>query len=203
MVSIRGILFDFGNVIYRIDQQRLVLELSALSGKPPGDVYQRVTAGAALAREYESGLLTSEAFLEHISVLLEHPFEKVSFIRAFNAYFTPMDATCHLIRRLKPHYLLGLVSNTNPWHAEHTIQRSEVYPLFDAVSLSFEVKAFKPDPRLLEDALDKLGLEAAQCVFIDDLAVNVEGARGMGLHGILYTNHASLLASLEELGVAC
>lgn len=201
MVPIRGILFDFGNVIYRVDHQRLVSDLSALSGKTLEEVRLRIEEGTALSRDYELGLLSSDEFLERISGLLGHRFDRAAFIRVFNGFFTPIEATQQLIRRLKARYLLGLVSNTNPWHAEYTIRPCEVFPLFDAVSLSYEVGAFKPDPRLLEDALGKLGLTAAECVFIDDLAENVEGARRMGLHGVIYTDHASLLEALKGLGV--
>ncbi len=201
MVLIRGILFDFGNVICRIDQRRLVMGLSALSGKTPVEIYQRVAEGSAISRDYELGLLTSGEFLERISVLLGYHFETAAFIQAFNAIFTPIDSTFLLIRRLQPRYSLGLVSNTNAWHAEYTIRRCAVYPLFDAVSLSFEVKAFKPDPRLLENTLHKLGLRASECVFIDDLPENVAGARQMGMHGILYREHTALQASLKELGI--
>ena len=203
MDPIRGILFDFGNVIYRIDHHRLVMDLSSLCGKDPKAVYQRFEEGASISRDYELGLLSSEEFLDRISVLLGYRFERAAFLRAFNAFFTPIASTCLLIRRLKPRYLLGLVSNTNAWHAEHTIRPCDVYPLFDAVSLSFEVKAFKPDPRLLEDALHKLGLQATECVFIDDLSLNVESATQMGMHGIVYTDPVSLLESLRGLGIVC
>jgi HAD superfamily hydrolase (TIGR01509 family) len=203
MVPIRGILFDFGNVLCRIDHSRLVLDLCSLSGKSPEEVGQRVEESSALSRDYELGLMSSEDFLDRISALLGHHFERKAFIQAFNAFFTPVEETFQLIRRLKPRYLLGLVSNTNAWHAEHTIRRCEVYPLFDAVSLSFEVKAFKPDPRLLEDALRKLGLHASECVFIDDLAMNVEGARRMGMHGLVYTEHGPLVEALRGLGIVC
>ena len=203
MVQVRGLLFDFGNVICRLNPRRLVLALSSLSGKTPREIFQRVAEAAPISRDYELGLLTSEEFLEQISVLLEHRFETAAFIRAFNAIFTPIDSTHLLLRRLQGRYSLGLVSNTNAWHAEYTIRRCDIYPLFDAVSLSFEVKAFKPDPRLLEDALRKLGLLATECVFIDDLAENVAGAKQMGMHGIRYTDHAALLASLRERGIEC
>lgn len=203
MAPIRGILFDFGNVICRIDHSRLARDLSALSGMSLEDVHHRVAEGASISRDYELDLMSSEEFLERISTLLGHRFERTEFIQAFNAIFTPIEATSLLIQRLKPRFLLGLVSNTNVWHAEHTIRHCEVYPLFDAVSLSYEVKAFKPDPRLLEDALHKLGLQAVECVFIDDLSVNVEGARQMGMHGIVYTDHTALVDALQGLGIDC
>jgi glucose-1-phosphatase len=203
MVPIRGIFFDFGNVIYHLDNQRLLMDLGALCGQSPEAVGRRMDEGAAVLRDYEVGQIDSEVFQDRISAMLGRRLEPSAFIRAFNGFFTPIESTERLIRQLKSRYLLGLVSNTNACHAEYTIRRCAVYPLFDAVSLSFEVGAFKPDPRLLEDTLLKLGLNASECVFIDDLEANIESARRMHMHGIVYTDHASLIVSLRNLGIEC
>ncbi len=201
MVTIRGVLFDFGNVIQRVDHQRLLVNLSRLCGMPPGDIHQLVYAGTALSRDYETGLLSSRDFLERVSELCGFRFEEAAFIDAFNDIFSPIETTSQLIRRLKPHYRLGLVSNTNEWHFERTIRTCDVFPLFDAVSLSYVVGVFKPDRRLVEDALAKLGLTAKECVFIDDLPENIQEARLVGVHGIVYTAPEMLLEELQKLGV--
>ena len=106
-----------------------------------------------------------------------------------------------LIRRLAPNYRLGLISNTNPWHFESTIRPCEVFPLFQAVTLSHEMKAMKPDPRLYLDCIRRLDLPAGACVFIDDRPEFVEGAARIGMGGITYTGSESLRAALEALGV--
>lgn len=74
-------------------------------------------------------------------------------------------------------------------------------PLFDAVTLSFEVGALKPEPEIYLDALRKLSLPPEACVFIDDIGKYAEGAAALGIRGIRYIGHAELLRELSGLGV--
>lgn len=197
---IRGVIFDFGNVIYRFDNGRILAGLAGLCGRSVGELAARV-GNSTLSEDYESGRLDSSAFLEGVSTLCGFPFERKAFIKAFTEIFTPIDSTLELIRRLAPHYRLGLISNTNPWHFEHAIRTCEVFPLFSAVTLSHELKAMKPDRRLYEDALTKLALPAEACVFIDDRPEFAEAATRLGLRGITYTDGETLNRELEALGV--
>ncbi|HJW71764.1 MAG TPA: HAD family phosphatase [Geothrix sp.] len=198
--ALRGICFDFGNVICTFDNRRILAALSPVCGHSPAAL-ERLLHGSDLPRAYESGAITSREFLEGMSSLCGHAFSEAVFVPAFTDIFAPIQATFDLIKRLKPHYRLGLISNTNPWHADHAIRTTEVFPLFDAVSLSHEVRALKPDPRIFQDALDKLGLPPEACVFIDDIPAFVEGARALGMHGIVYTGPETLRMDLRALGV--
>ncbi len=106
-----------------------------------------------------------------------------------------------LITRLKPFYLLGLLSNTNKWHFDYGIRKTEVFKLFDAVTLSFEVGTMKPDPRIYHNMLTKLDMNADVCVYIDDLQENVDAAQRVGMLGIHYTSYGSLVLALQGLGI--
>ncbi|WP_053719528.1 HAD-IA family hydrolase [Saccharothrix sp. NRRL B-16348] len=70
--------------------------------------------------------------------------------------------------------------------------------LFDAVITSGEVGLAKPDRRIYLLAAERLGLPAAECVFVDDLAVNVRGAAAAGMVGV---HHQSVQSTLEELEI--
>jgi putative hydrolase of the HAD superfamily len=198
--AIRGIFFDFGNVICTFDNRRILAALSPICGHSPQSLEQLIS-GSDLPRAYESGTISSREFLEGMSSLCGHAFSEGVFVPAFTDIFTPIQATFDLIKRLKPQYRLGLISNTNPWHADHAIRTTEVFPLFDAVSLSHEVRAMKPDARIFRDALGKLGLPPEACVFIDDIPAFVEGATALGMHGIVYTGPEALHKALRALGV--
>ncbi|WP_257310374.1 HAD family hydrolase [Geothrix fuzhouensis] len=197
---IRGILFDFGNVICTFDNRRILTALAPLCGQPP-EVLEQLIQSSDLPATYESGAITSQEFLAGMSSLCGHTLSEDTFVPAFTDIFTPITPTFELIRRLKPRYRLGLVSNTNPWHADRVIRTTEVFPLFDAVTLSHEVRALKPDPRIFEDALAKLGLPPEACVFIDDIPAFAAAATTLGMHGITYTGPEALLADLHALGV--
>ena len=79
-----------------------------------------------------------------------------------------------------------------------------ILDLFDDVVCSADVGLAKPDPRVYALAASRLRLEPGECVFIDDLAGNVEAARAAGMlavHFLVYEGH-DLEAQLAELGVA-
>jgi putative hydrolase of the HAD superfamily len=68
-------------------------------------------------------------------------------------------------------------------------------------SLSFQVKAMKPDSVILKDVLHKLAVQAEECVYIDDIEHYVRAARDMGMHGIHYQSCDSLILSLNQLDI--
>jgi len=198
---VKAVIFDFGNVLCSFDNDRFLKGLSALCGLPEAVLKTRLYLQSTLTQDYEAGRIGSSEFLEGVSALCGKDLSEPDFIRAYTDIFTPIEATSDLIRKLKPRYRLGLLSNTSPWHFEHAIQTNEVFPLFDSVTLSYEVGASKPDPRLFEDALGKLGLMAEECVYIDDQRPFALAAAEHLLRGLTYTTPVTLMSQLRHLNV--
>jgi putative hydrolase of the HAD superfamily len=71
--------------------------------------------------------------------------------------------------------------------------------VFDVVVDSAFVGTRKPEPEIYAITLERLGLPAEACAFLDDLEVNVEAAREAGMHGIVYRDNARALAELASL----
>ena len=71
--------------------------------------------------------------------------------------------------------------------------------MFDAVVISGEVGMRKPEPEIFELALQRIGLPAAECVFIDDIARNIVAAEQVGLVGIVHRTFEETAAQLETL----
>ena len=65
--------------------------------------------------------------------------------------------------------------------------------------LSGEVGVRKPDPEIYLLAAERIGLAPEKCVFVDDIPVNVEGARALGMAGILHRDAAITIPKLEAL----
>lgn len=198
---IKAILFDFGQVLAEFDNARFLDELSAHCGRPAAELEEALYRQSTLTQDYEAGRIGSEAFREGVSALCGKDLPEEDFIRAYTDIFTPIEATLDLLRKLKPRYKIGLVSNTSPWHFEHAIRTLDIFPLLDSVTLSYEVGASKPDPRLFEDALAKLGLMAEECVYIDDQPAFAQAATDHLLHGVTYTTPIVLMAALRRLKV--
>jgi glucose-1-phosphatase len=198
---VKAVIFDFGNVICTFDMLLFVDRIRPLTTMPASRMREILHRSFDLGREYETGLITSDQFFQQISQRYALSIPRQDFIRAFTDVFTPIPSTLQLIRMLKPSYRLGLLSNTNEWHYEHVIKRYDVYPLFDAVTVSFEVGAMKPAEKIYRDALTKLDVRPDNCIYIDDLQENLDGAAQLGIHGILYTSHQKLVSELRQSGV--
>ncbi len=70
---------------------------------------------------------------------------------------------------------------------------------FDAVVLSGDHGVRKPDPALFQVVLDRLGLAAGECVFVDDSEANVEAAASMGFTALLGLDEQVVARQLREL----
>lgn len=93
---------------------------------------------------------------------------------------------------------VGLLSNMVPTWDAHW--RRMIDPaVFDDVVLSFEVGFRKPGPEIFALALERSGTEARDTVFVDDLAVNCDGARRAGWQAVHFTGTAGALAALDAL----
>jgi putative hydrolase of the HAD superfamily len=92
--------------------------------------------------------------------------------------------------------LTGLLSNS--WGVDDYPRH--LFPsLFDAVVISAEVGMRKPEQRIFLHAAGLLGLAPAECVFIDDLKVNVAAAEAVGMTAVLHADPAVTVARLGEI----
>ncbi len=76
----------------------------------------------------------------------------------------------------------------------------EILPeLFDAVVISAEVGMRKPEERIFQHAIGLIGLVPGECVFIDDMAANVQAAQALGMRGLLHSEPGATVAELAAL----
>jgi putative hydrolase of the HAD superfamily len=200
-MSIRTIVFDFGNVVGFFDHRRTTERLASHAGIP-ADAIHGYLFGGDLEDEYESGKLTTAEFLGRIRAYcrLECPDDFVA--TAWGDIFWPNSAVCELLPRLRPNYRLLLGSNTNELHARHFCRQfAEVFRNFDALVLSHEVGARKPRAEFFEHCRRLAGCAAEECLFIDDLPPNVAGARASGWQGLVYRKDMNLADQLAALGI--
>ena len=94
-----------------------------------------------------------------------------------------MEDAIPTLEALKGRCKLGIISDTWP-SIVPVLERFGILPYFDAITYSFQLGCFKPNPRMFQDALSKMGLPAQECVFIDDVARNLEGAAKVGIQPV-------------------
>ncbi|HLC46601.1 MAG TPA: HAD-IA family hydrolase [Candidatus Nanoarchaeia archaeon] len=199
---IEAIIFDFGDVIYRVDNNKIIKNLSKFTDTPEKELKAAIYQEHAISREYENGLITFDQFFQEIVRKGSLKITPDEFIKAYCDKFTVMKPTLELIKRLKEEeYSLGLISNADELDFEYAIKTCEIFPLFDAVSLSFEVKEMKPNEKMFRDSLRKLGKRPEECVYIDNIKEFADASSRLGIHGIHYTGYSQLIGTLRDLEV--
>ncbi len=83
-------------------------------------------------------------------------------------------------------YKIGLLSNIGRDWLKDVLPTEERRGLFDAEVLSSDVNMVKPSLEIFEIAAQRLGVEPFECVMIDDLLANVDGAEQAGMGGVLF-----------------
>lgn len=103
------------------------------------------------------------------------------------------------IRDLRPRYRVGLLSNAWEDLRQTLHARWDIDGLFDELIISAEVGMVKPDPRIFHLAVEKLGVQVGEAVFIDDIPENINAARLEGLNAIQFLDTDQTLAALSEV----
>ena len=103
------------------------------------------------------------------------------------------------IRQLKGKYCTAVLSNYMTNLRPRITDEWQIDDAFNHLIISAEVGLMKPDPAIYQRVLEVIGYEAHQAVFIDDFIENVEGARAVGLHAILFKNPEQIKADLQAL----
>jgi len=198
MAKIRAVIFDFGGVLVRMVDDRPRLKLAEQLGVPLSRLDDLVFFSPS-AQKASFGTITVDMHWEAVRDALGiKPQELQSFL---DQYWSADDVNWELlefIKNLHPGYKVGLLSNAwdNLRQTMHT--RWNIDGLFDELVISAEVGMVKPNPRIFQLVLEKLGVQPAEAIFIDDMLVNVDAARQQGLAAIQFLNTQQTLASLQE-----
>jgi putative hydrolase of the HAD superfamily len=109
----------------------------------------------------------------------------------------PEPVMVEAVRQLRGSELkTGLLSNS--WSTAH-YNRELLLELFDATVISAEVHLHKPQPEIYRLAAERLEIEPSDCLFVDDLKENCEGAEAVGMAAIRHHDSAETIARLTEL----
>jgi putative hydrolase of the HAD superfamily len=111
----------------------------------------------------------------------------------------PIDEMLEAVARLRGVVRTALLTNNLRPIDPATPVAQRLLPLFDVVVQSAVEGVRKPDPEFYRRACERLGVEAHECAFLDDLGVNCKPARVLGMHTIKVTDPLGALAELETL----
>ncbi len=198
---IEAVIFDLGRVIVDIDIRRLLSVVSV--GLSADDVDGAISRSLRdeVMRDFNRGRIGPGEF--HEAMVGRHGLDMgfEEFKDLWCGIFSPIAGMEELIRQLNGAYRLGLLSDTDPLHWAYLQSTYPVLNLFARPTLSFEVGVVKPDPAIFLAAAKNVDTPVERCLYIDDLAVNVEGAVAVGMTGIVFGGAGALREELVERGV--
>jgi len=145
----------------------------------------------------DRGFVSRDEYMKQVGVLLgKTPQEVDSIVRTQHFRSEAMIQWAH---SLHGPYKTALLSNIGRSVIEELFTQDELRALFDAAILSSEIGMVKPEPQVFEYAATQLGLAPEECVMIDDLAPNIEGAKAVGMQGIVFKDIEQCKAELARI----
>ena len=153
---------------------------------------------------YEEGKLSLDEYLDRVVFYQARTFSKEEFKAFMYAQSQPFPEMIELVGRLKNQYCLQVaaVSNEGRELTVYRVQQFKLGTFIDFFISSCFVHYRKPDADLYHIALDIAQVKPEQVVYIDDRAMFVEVAQGLGIKGILHSGYAATQKTLETLGLS-
>jgi putative hydrolase of the HAD superfamily len=195
---VRGLLIDFGGVLTTnvFDSFRAFCEAEGLDPDTVKRLFREDPEALALLRRLERGEIDVDEFAEGFGPMLGIA-ETDGLVERLFGGVTPDEQMLDAVRAAKRSGVrTGLISNS--W-GDTRYDRDAFADLFDAVVISGEVGLNKPEPEIFRLGAERIGLEPAECVFVDDLKENCAGAEAIGMTAILHRGADDTNAQLEEL----
>jgi putative hydrolase of the HAD superfamily len=149
----------------------------------------------------ERGEITEQEFRDRIERHLEDGFDLARLRTLYFERLEPNREMIEFIRELRGRGLRAalLTNNVREWEPLWRAKLPELDELFEVVVDSAFVGMRKPDPAIFALTLERLGgVRAEECVFVDDLDVNCEAARALGMAAIRYESPGQAIPEIES-----
>ncbi|MDH4202877.1 MAG: HAD family phosphatase [Phycisphaerae bacterium] len=200
--DIRAVIFDLGGgVLVNMDSAPLKEKLYVnLNPDEIGEPERHFLRNPIMV-SFNRGQTTPEEFFRRTCERYRLDLDFETFKDLWCDMFWTMDGMEELVGRVSKKATIGLLSDTDPLHWNYI---RTTWPWINRIkkpTLSFEVGVMKPDAAIYLAASENVRTPPPQCLFIDDLQANVDGARAAGMRAIRFENRDSLARDLAISGL--
>ena len=188
----KNLIFDFGGVLCDLQPDRCLGNFKKLG--LDGDLLPRqYSQFDGIFQKLDRGIMTADTFYDTLRKQSSMPDVSNSQIRdAWVSIIDPIQPERYeALRRLKDHFKLYILSNSNEIHWHYiqenlmSYQGEDITNWFDHIFLSHELHLEKPEPELYQAVTDIAHIEPSQSLFIDDSQINLDGASKLGFQTLL------------------
>ena len=202
----RAVISDFGGVLTTplIESFAAFQRHSGISPQQLAEAMRRATDasdGRHPLYELEKGAITEADFLRQVERALGSGVKLDSFREQYFTHLHPNEPMIDYMRTLRARGLrmAMLTNNVREWEPHWRAKLPDIDEIFELVVDSAFVGMRKPDPAIYRLTLERLGdgLRAEECLFVDDVDVNCDAARGVGMRAVQFHDAGQAIGEVE------
>lgn len=197
---LKFIFIDIGQVLIKVDFQKLFTTLADNSSKNRSEIEQFFNE-SSLIMQYRNGTITSNSFLEKFKSKINFRGNLYQLSEIWTDIFEPIQENIDLIKIIKNKYQLTFISNTNELHMRKIFSMIPDFKSLGHFILSYEVGLSKPDPQIFKYAMKEVNATSHESLFIDDEKKNVAAAEKLGLSVYRLDKPSNFKKALSELQI--
>jgi len=200
-VALDCLLLDFDGVLVNYARHLRVRHLADACGRTPAEVHAALF-DSGLERQFDLGL-DSATYLQQLSAALGVPISIAHWQQARIAASPPQAGVVDRVERIARTLPIAILTNNGTLMAQ-TIPRilPTLAPMLEGrILCSGELGGRKPDRAVFLSAVERLDARPARTLFVDDLFVNVRGARLAGLHADTANDSRSFGKLMHRFGI--
>ena len=194
---IKAVIFDWGGVLIDDPSPNIIsycADFLGVSKKLFTKAYEKFNA------DFQKGIISEDIFWDKVckELKVQKPSTDSLWGDAFRHVYSPKEKIFALASELHNRgYKVGFLSNTEVPAMKYFHEKG--YDMFDATVFSCEDGTIKPERRIYEMILDKLGVKPHEAIFIDDKEKYLEGAKKLGINAILFISPDQVKKELNSL----
>lgn len=200
--SVRAVIFDVGNVLYRWEPRALYARLI------DDDRTLAAFLDTVATREWHFQHDAGRDFADTSAELSAQYPQYAALIAQWGPRFNetlpgPVPGMVEIVEELDAAGvpIFGITNFSHEFWPPFRAREEHVFGRFRDIVVSGDEKLIKPDPAIYRLALDRFGLAPAEAMFVDDSLPNVESARAMGIHAVHFHDAAHFRGELVRAGV--
>ncbi len=197
-MPIRAVIFDFGDVLIRTEAPSGQRKWEKRLGLPEGGLAKGVFESEVADRSMV-GRATEAEVWEYVAVNFGLDDEQLAELqRDFWSGWRLDTELVSFLGNLRPHYKTAILSNAWPGTREMFTEILKLDQAVNEMIISAEEGVAKPDHRIYQIAVGRLGVQPDEAVFVDDLIENVQAAQAFGMWGIQFKSTQQAIAEVQE-----
>ncbi|MCR5453834.1 MAG: HAD family phosphatase [Bacteroidales bacterium] len=198
---IKNLIFDFGKVLVDYDYMPVLRQIFG-NDDDANRFAQRVLTEQWGKRMDREDVSFEQSIRDMQDAFPEYYDQITAFGERYPDFVTgEMPGMNELLQRLKSQgfAMYGLSNWCSKVHI--TMKQYDIFKYIDGFVVSSQIREIKPDAPIYRHLLDKYGLDASECFFADDRAENVDGAKAVGIDGVVFVDAAQYEQALRDRGI--